>query len=130
MPSTWTSPAPASRQYPPLVPAPRAACLRLLPCPACAPPPISALGLISGICQLLGGLACRGSLRIYVPLPSPTGCSPVSRNLLVFGFLSGGFSRKGERPEGASTPWQLLAPLPSPSLFRLDPIPIGRKCGA
>ena len=44
------------------------------------------------------GFACRGYFRISMPLPCPTGCSVVFQNLLVFGFLSGGFSRKGERP--------------------------------
>ena len=74
--------------------------------------------------------------------------SSKSLHILVLGFLLSGFSREGERPGRLHSPsvdfpvpcsprylvipelFSLPLPTPSPSLpCRLDPIPVGRKCG-
>ena len=95
---------------PPLVSAPRAACLRLPPCTACAPPPpLFSLSLISGPCHPLGGFSHSGFLCVSLPLTCPPSCSAVYWHLLVFVFFVRCFFCEKARGQGASTPWQLLS---------------------
>ena len=128
-PPTCTLPAPTTRQPPPLVPAPRAACLCLppFPMPVCFPlfrPQPAPRSLSSP-----GGFTHRGSLRVPVLLPRPP--------WVLFWILAlsgtwcslGGFSRNGKRPRGLHSlsvalpgpcyPCYLAIPAP----FRLPPPP-------
>ena len=97
-PPTWTLPAPATRQTLPLVPVSCVMCLHLLPFPCQFDPPFAAVGLHPGSCRPLGGLP------VVCPSTSPCPClvlpklSSKSWHCPVLVSVSGGFSRKGERP--------------------------------
>ena len=71
-PSTWTPTAPSVCQPLLLVPAPHAACLRLLPFPFWFAPPFSDLGLHPGTCRPLVGFSLHRYLRVSVSLTLPT----------------------------------------------------------
>ena len=94
-PSTWMSPVPASRQPPLLVPANRAACLHLPPCPDCTTPTFDALGMLPGSCHPWGVFPGAGPsaplcpcifLLLILCLPESSG---------VWFLLSGGFFVQG-----------------------------------
>ena len=70
-PPTWTSPASAACQPPPLVPAPRTECLHLLPFLCRLAPTFAVLGLKPGPSLPLRFFAHHGSLCVSVSLPRP-----------------------------------------------------------
>ena len=109
------STTPATCQPPPLVSAPRAACLRLPPFPDSIRLPFSALGLHPGPCQTLGGspivrnsvsVCLRFSLPMYIPM---------YWHIMVFGFCQVVFLMWGQEA--------MAPPLPGSQSSRSFPPP-------
>ena len=120
---TWTSPAPTACQPPPLVPAPRAACLFLLSLPYQFSPHFAALGLHPDLCCPLGGSPVMGPFEYLCPCLVLPDFSSESWHCPVWCPCRVVFREKA-RGQVASTPWQsrslVLAPrsLAIPAPFR------------
>ena len=144
-PPTWTSPAPATRQPPPLVSVPHAACLHLLPFTVTVHPPFAALGLLPGTCQPLGGSSVTGTSVSFVPPLHPSCvllCILASSGswFLVGWIFAQGIEARAPPLPGTQVPWTSIPPIighasavqdtrtPPLSCCR-DPIPLSRKCG-
>ena len=95
---------PGRRLHPPpvslllLIPASRAACLRLLPFLCRFASPFDALGLQPCTCHTLGGMPVAGPSVSLCPYPLLPKLPYKYLNCLVLVSVLGGFSRKVERP--------------------------------
>ena len=95
--------------------APRTACLRLPSYYApFAPPPAASLGLHPGSYRPLGVRPSRVYIHPLCPSSLPVFCA-ASCHILGLGFFGCPFCVR-MRVQGASTPWQSLAPAPAPLL--------------
>ena len=103
-PPTWMSPAPATRQPLPLIPAHRAKCLCMPPFPGMVRSSFSALGLHPDPCHLLGGSPVQGSSAPLFPCIALLSSPPNSG--IVWSLVSCwvDFCARA-RDQGASTPW-------------------------
>ena len=110
-------PTPTSHQHPPLFSALRAACLCLLPLTASDRTYIFPPGTAPRSLSSSGGFASRGDLRLPCVSASTSLCvSPFSGIFWCLLSLSGVCFRARAREKGASTPWQSLVLVLSPSL--------------
>ena len=90
----------------------------------CTLPPFSSLVLLPVPCRLLGSSTPVGPSAALCPCPTLPERSDISRKLLVFGSMSGFFSRDFKGP-GFPTPCQLPALVLAPP----DTWPFGRRSG-
>ena len=95
---TWKSSTPATCHPTPVIPAPRTACLSLLPLPVPVRSHLWFLSLHPGPCQSLGSYPVMGLSAPICPYLALPKLSSKSWPRPVLGFLLGEFLREGERP--------------------------------
>ena len=115
-PPTWTPPAPATRQPPPLVPEPRVVCLRLPPVPVPVRSPLCCPRPAPMSLSDPGGLARHGSLCASVSLPlTPRFLLRILTSsgpwFLVRWLFARGREAKLPPLPGSCAPWSSLPPL-------------------